>query len=658
MTTQPTPEEIRRATFRAAFRGFDQASVGVYLDSLAARIEDLTEQRDRLAARLGEFADKDLRTEFEQVGREVATVLESAREAAETMRERASTDAARWRSEAVAEVEALTKAARSDAEAMRTDAWTTSTQMLEQVQTETDRLLRTAERDALAVMGEAEREAHRLVSSSRREAEDLVRTAKMEAEKLAADARAEHDEIIAAAHRQAEAAQERTRALEQRRDELMKEMESVRTALSSFEGELEVRRSGLGLSDPPELPHRAVILDESGAPHLEDWEEGHTVRVIRPTKAEEEEAKREAETAAADSASEVTDAEALAAEVALLRAAEAKERVPEPRADDDAGDDGAVDEAPAVVESVTDIPTVETRIAELAAPADSESAEATDSTGPEVPPGEEPAGADAAGSGPAKEENEVFELFRRLRRPSEAPGEEQAAVQPSEDESEPEPAATEAEKPDEVGSDSDVPVAKGASEDPFERRERLLLPLTNQALRSMKRTLTDAQNEALEQIRLTDGDWVPDAETIEVGFRDDLASLVSQATEAGREAAAEMGLKAGGVVADQPDLAEIGADLARALEAGLQHAGAGSRERSAAASRVFRGWRTDEAERRVRSVALASYHSVLRSAIERSDRDWKWVPAGRMCAACKAAAQAGDTIPPVHRDCNCTIEMA
>src|SRR5690606_22084891 len=177
MTTEPTPDEIRRATFRVVFRGYDQAEVESRLHDLGTLVEQLTEQRDRLASRLGEFAERDLKSEFEVVGREVASVLEAARAAAETMRDRAGADAARWRSEAMAEVESMRKSARADAEALRTDAWTTSSQLLEQVVAEVERTRAASERDSLAVMGEAEREAHRLTSTARREAEEVVRAA-------------------------------------------------------------------------------------------------------------------------------------------------------------------------------------------------------------------------------------------------------------------------------------------------------------------------------------------------------------------------------------------------------------------------------------------------------------------------------------------------
>lgn len=598
MTTQPTPEEIRRATFRVAFRGYDTSEVGAFLERITAVVEDLAGQRDRMAARLGEYADRDLQKEFENLGREVTSVLEAARGAAETMRDRAAGDAARWRSEAIAEAEGLGKSARAEAEALRTDAWTTGTQLLEQVQAEVQRLGVGAQRDALAVLGEAEREAHRLTSTARREAEDLVRNARMEAEKLAAQARADHDEVIASAHRQAESAQERTRALEQRREELMTELESVRSALSSFETELEDRRQGLGLSEAPELPRQVVIADERGGqPRIETWEEGHTVRVIRPRRDDETVPESDLEDdldLGEDLDPGDADPDVLADEVARIR--EERETVAEE----------AVSEPDAL----------------------SEVAEEEPAATPEVVESDE-------------RPDEVFELFQRLRspqpesRPPPEPVEEQS-VEPTRPPIREEPKST-------------------AEGDPFETRERLLLPVTNTALKAIKRVLTEAQNDALDQIRAT-GQWSPDADGLGAVFRTDLESLVADATEAGREAATELGV--GGAIgegSDPPDVESLAAELAHALEAALESAGEGTRERSAAASRVFRGWRTDEAERRVRWVAMSSYHGALRAALDAGERPWSWMAAGRQCPTCRAAAETLESVPPAHRDCTCTI---
>jgi len=615
MTTPPSPDEIRRATFRVGFRGFDTAEVTGFLERLAAVVEDLGEQRDRLASRLGEFAGRDLKAEFESVGREVASVLEAARAAADTMRERSSADAARWRSEATAEADALVKDARADAEAMRTDAWATGTQLLEQVKAEVDRLSVAAQRDSLAVLGESEREAHRLTSAGRREAEELVRNARMEAEKVSAQAKADHDEIINSAHRQAESAQERTRALEQRRDELMTELESVRSALSSFETELEDRRQGLGLSEAPELPRQVVIADERGGePHIETWEEGHTVRVIRPAPPESSEGATVPDTDTPDDAGDElgTDADELAAEVARLREGDSAEEHRE------------MEDPAATAESIEAEP-------EEVFPA-----------APEAEPASTPPPSD-----------EVFELFRRLRAPVAAEEPSTATGQP------PPPEEAAPEPPPRPDQETIVsrPVDAGDG-DAFETRERLLIPITNSALRAIKRVLTDAQNEALDQIRQSEGQWFPEPELLGTGLRDELESLVADATEAGREAATELGVGAGPPAEPDPGhLDSVSTELGQALTNALSSAGAGVRERSAAASRVFRGWRTDEAERRVRWVAMASYHGALASALEAHDRPWRWVTAGRPCPQCRdAAAASGGSLPPAHRDCACTIE--
>ena len=105
MASDITPDDIRRAEFRAVRRGLDPDEVSTFLERIAAEVDELEKERERLASKVGEYADRDLESEFETLGREVAAVLQSAKEAADSMRERATMDAARWRSEAMEEVE-------------------------------------------------------------------------------------------------------------------------------------------------------------------------------------------------------------------------------------------------------------------------------------------------------------------------------------------------------------------------------------------------------------------------------------------------------------------------------------------------------------------------------------------------------------------------
>jgi DivIVA domain-containing protein len=261
-----------RLAFRTSLRGYDRADVDARLRELAEEIEGLREERDRLAARLHAGGDRDLAAEFEAVSREVGEVLEAARVAAEGMRERAAAETARWRSETLAGLEAETRQAKDDAEHLRGDAWTTAEELLKQSQREAAHIVEEAREESLRLIGEAERQAHRIESAARRESEESVRTARMEAERLVLDAQERHDEIIETASRQAEIASERTRALELRRDELRKELDAVRAALSTAEGELDERRAVLGLAEPEDV--------ETERPA--SWVPGETVRVVRP----------------------------------------------------------------------------------------------------------------------------------------------------------------------------------------------------------------------------------------------------------------------------------------------------------------------------------------------------------------------------------------
>jgi hypothetical protein len=54
---------------------------------------------------------------------------------------------------------------------------------------------------------------------------------------------------------------------------------------------------------------------------------------------------------------------------------------------------------------------------------------------------------------------------------------------------------------------------------------------------------------------------------------------------------------------------DFASDLASAVTVALDKAGDAPRERQSAASRVFRVWRSDEAERRIRDIALLGYEA-------------------------------------------------
>jgi len=539
MAPDMTPDFLRQSEFRSSFRGFDPAEVRATLEAAALKLEQLDAQRRKLQSKLDEAPPTpDMEKEFDDIGREVAEILQSARAAAETMRERASLDAARWRSEAMEEADTTRRAAAADAEAMRRDAWVTGSELLEQSAANAEAMRANAERDVLTIMGGAEREAHRLTSGARRESEDVVRNATMEAEKITGDATKRRDEIIDAANRQAAAAQERARALEQRRDELLDELENVRSTLTRLEGSLEERREALDLTASSDSSSVRVVHPPAEA--KKQWELGETVRVVPPDQGQKEPPD---ETLASEVSEEVARSQ------------------------------------------TTETPTEPETIAEPVAPAR-----------PQVVP--EPVAEVSAPVPPEADEEEgsddLSALFASLR----DSGEDETGG--------PERSTSEERREDQPDQAEDESQAEGT--DWIAIREERLIPITNRALRGVKKAMTEIQNVALDSLR-TDEAWGPDEDSIAESVHAELVAVWSESFAAGHAVAEQMSdtkLKRPATPASSADR-DFAADLASAVSGALEKSGKGPRERQSAASRVFRVWRSDEAERRIRDVALAAY---------------------------------------------------
>lgn len=172
-----------------------------------------------------------------------------------------------------------------------------------------------------------------------------------------------------------------------------------------------------------------------------------------------------------------------------------------------------------------------------------------------------------------------------------------------------------------------------ADVDPDQLRERLLLPLQNRAHREVKRQLTEQQNLALEQLRVAGGDWSPSRAEHEEAFAPALSELVVESARAGYLAAQELGIRTDG----PPDLSSddlevptgsFAADLVDAVAGSLEvsrTAGEPNRKVSAAMSRVYRSWRTDTAEHRLREISDVAYADAVRTALlleGYEDADW------------------------------------
>ncbi|MEA3503224.1 MAG: hypothetical protein U9R47_10645, partial [Actinomycetota bacterium] len=190
-------------------------------------------------------------------------------------------------------------------------------------------------------------------------------------------------------------------------------------------------------------------------------------------------------------------------------------------------------------------------------------------------------------------------------------------------------------------------------------------------LRSVKRSLVEAQNQALENLRLIDG-WEPDAAIVNGEVSVALTALARESMVAGFAAAAEM---MGADESPQPADVEPGdpsiefADaLLEATKSSVERSRdsrAGNRETAASLSRVFRSWRTDEAERRVQFASRSAYHVGIAAALaDLGATDLTVAPSGRPCLECPAnkgpwaitdGLPSGTLMPPARLECACTI---
>ena len=166
-----------------------------------------------------------------------------------------------------------------------------------------------------------------------------------------------------------------------------------------------------------------------------------------------------------------------------------------------------------------------------------------------------------------------------------------------------------------------VPAGGFDSRDWIDERDARLLPITNRALRGTKKSITELQNIALDQLR-TDDKWRPDPSGVAETLGADLITLWAESFAAGHAVAEEMtGAKLKRPATPHSEaVEEVSAALTDSLDKALEEAGSGQRERQSAASRVFRVWRSDEAEQRLRELALRAYqYGVERSVASLPD---------------------------------------
>ncbi len=224
---------------------------------------------------------------------------------------------------------------------------------------------------------------------------------------------------------------------------------------------------------------------------------------------------------------------------------------------------------------------------------DPEEGDAPEESSEERVPGAEP------------ETNDVDALFEALRGGGHVP-------EPS--------STTDTEEVSSSGGEEETVVSEGeerTSRDWIEVRDSRLLPITNRALRGAKKALTELQNIALDSLR-TDEDWRPDVDAIAEALQAELKAVWAESFAAGHAVAEEMiGSKIKRPPTPAADtLPRFAEGLADSVASVLDGVDNGQRARQSAASRVFRAWRTDEAERRIRELALHAYEMGVERSVE------------------------------------------
>lgn len=583
--------------FTPVFRGYNRAQVDGYVREVRSRLLELEAEVARLADSVSEMAIHPI-PEYERIGKEVGTLLAEADRVAAGMRERAAAEVEEWRQAASAETKTLIAAAAADAEALRGDAWSTSSDLISESQEQATEMLADAETTARGIRAEAEREAHRLVAGARREADEQIRVAKMEAERVVAEALTEKDQIVERARKTADAAQERARALEVRRNELLGELESVRATVQRLETDIEEKRQQL---EP----------DPDPAPTAQEPTWGDGVRII-PAKED---------TGPVEELGEPVETMAVVEEVKRLREPEAG-----------AGHVAVVEPEPTVDDAVSppEPEPAEVTEAELASTTD-QAETGEDVTEPAAKP------EDGPGTTSPTDDDELSGLFASLRS-GEAPSEV----------AEPEPAPTPVKTDTETGGPAESPVV---TEEMIEGFQQVLIPITNGALRAVKRELADAQNRALETLRL-ESEWKPSQAELTKQFEPTLDKVRAAAYAAGWASVNPAGDPVGKPTKERTAfVGDLVATLLRALDKASDPT-AGSSE----VSRAFRSWRSDSAERHLRSGAALAYHEGVAAGIRAAGGEpWLAVRA-RGCTSCRAASgQPLDVIPPLHGDCTCMV---
>ena len=599
-------------SFSRSVFGFDPLEVRTHVAKLNQELVRLRERNNGDVSDDAVADDQDVAVAIDSTVNDIAEVLEAARVAANKIRDRAERQAVDGSASAARQVRGILAAAEADAFAVRKSAWDTSTELLESAKAEGARLRSSAERDALDIIGDAERKAHRNLAAARRDSDNAMQVTSAESERLMGMARAKAKEIIRAAEDRAATILDQVSVLEKQHEDLRHDVEALRAELEGPSGASNIREPTTVRVVPPggttaeatgstggDQPNgsRGVGSGTGPAPAGAQAHPADGTKTVRLVSAPPRKDRVNVD------ASEIADAVAALSGEGL--AATTGLRV-------GSGDEAERDTNPA------------------------RGPLAVDSHGPadKVPDADSRPTRNGSSDGTAADE--LAALFDELRM-------REATI----------PAAGTARS--------------GKALTPLERYDFELLPIVNRAVRGVKRQLTDIQREQIRALELDPEGWIPRRPDFGPYLIHAVSVMEREACERGFVTATELSARR----RLTPPSREVSLGEGRAFIDDLfdgvsasirtaREANRSDRDISSDLSTVFRRWRTEEVERRLRLLAGRAYHRGLVDGLERAGMDELLVVAADGCDTCAqfgGGALAPDDLPevPVHEGCRCTV---
>lgn len=184
MNREMPTTDSEELTFSRTLLGYDPLEVRAFVREANDRIARLSSQGPLTPDGNGAGQEPELSGTIASAVREIDEVLESARLAAQRIRDTAEVDVSDSVESAHQQAQQIVAEAEDEAFTLRQVAWEAATEMVEAASSEVAELRAEAERDALRIIDDAERRSMRRLAAARRDSENVLQTARVEYDRL------------------------------------------------------------------------------------------------------------------------------------------------------------------------------------------------------------------------------------------------------------------------------------------------------------------------------------------------------------------------------------------------------------------------------------------------------------------------------------------